>query len=166
MKTFMVAVVAMAAACSIEPQMAVDPVWPSATTQGPHIALPEIRASPKPLGPPAPVVKAPPLDPNPSGLVLVSMYWKPQPTASGRKFRPWSEHTCAHKSLPFGTRVLIEYLPTKKRVWVEVTDRGPYVGQRKLDLTPYTYDALRIPRGNIVHVRVLWIAPPRKRSNQ
>jgi hypothetical protein len=137
-------------------------VLPPPVEQEPHITLPaatqvvEIHQSKVPLGPLPPRAKQPGSD----GLVWVSAYWRPQPTASGRKFRPYSEDTCAHKYLPFGTRILLEYPRTGKRCWVEVTDRGPYVGNRKLDLTLHTYDVLGIRNRDVVQVRVLIVKEP------
>ncbi len=43
--------------------------------------------------------------------------------------------TCAHKTLPFGTMLKVTNLANDKSVTVKVTDRGPYVKGRVLDLT-------------------------------
>jgi rare lipoprotein A (peptidoglycan hydrolase) len=53
-------------------------------------------------------------------------------TASGRPLND-NELTCAHKTLPFGTRLAVTR--GSKRIIVIVTDRGPYTGGRILDLT-------------------------------
>jgi rare lipoprotein A (peptidoglycan hydrolase) len=53
-------------------------------------------------------------------------------TASGRAFDE-NEFTCAHKTLPFGTRIAVTF--RGKRVIVTVTDRGPYGRGRVIDLT-------------------------------
>lgn len=53
-------------------------------------------------------------------------------TASGESFDPQGR-TAAHKTLPFGTRLLVKY--GSKSVVVTVTDRGPYSGNRDLDLS-------------------------------
>lgn len=53
-------------------------------------------------------------------------------TASGRPFDE-NELTCAHKSLPFGTRVAVTF--RGRKVIVTVTDRGPYGKGRVIDLT-------------------------------
>jgi rare lipoprotein A (peptidoglycan hydrolase) len=53
-------------------------------------------------------------------------------TASGRAFDE-NELTCAHKTLPFGTRVAVTF--RGKRVIVTVTDRGPYGKGRVIDVT-------------------------------
>jgi rare lipoprotein A len=62
-------------------------------------------------------------------------------TASGESFRP-SGLTAAHKSLPFGTRLLIRNPDTGRSVWVRVNDRGPYVGGRQLDLSQGAAEAI------------------------
>lgn len=54
-------------------------------------------------------------------------------TASGHPLRN-SELVCAHKTLPFGTRIAITR--GSHKVIVVVIDRGPYVSGRVLDVTP------------------------------
>jgi len=55
-------------------------------------------------------------------------------TASGDKYDP-KVKTCAHQTLPFGTRLRIEHQENKKTTECEVTDRGPYGDDRVLDLS-------------------------------
>ena len=47
---------------------------------------------------------------------------------------------CAHKSLPFGTLLLVKNPANGKEVVVEVIDRGPHVKGRIIDLS---YEAAR-----------------------
>lgn len=54
------------------------------------------------------------------------------PTASGEPYRP-DGHTAAHPSLPFGTELLVTY--GGRQSVVRVTDRGPHVKGRGLDLS-------------------------------
>ena len=54
-------------------------------------------------------------------------------TSSGERFNRF-KYTCAHKSLPFGTRLRVTNLKTGKAVVVRVSDRGPFRHQRILDL--------------------------------
>jgi rare lipoprotein A len=54
-------------------------------------------------------------------------------TASGDVFEPYTEYTAASLYYPFGTELLVTYGDAS--VVVEVTDRGPYVGGRELDLS-------------------------------
>lgn len=56
-------------------------------------------------------------------------------TASGEKFDP-KALTAAHPTLPFGTLVEVTRRDKKKKsVIVVVTDRGPYVPGRSIDLS-------------------------------
>mgnify|MGYP000302158419 CR=1 FL=1 len=55
-------------------------------------------------------------------------------TASGRRY-DMHEMTAAHKSLPFGTLVQVENSTTGKVIMVEITDRGPFVRRRVIDLS-------------------------------
>ena len=54
------------------------------------------------------------------------------PTASGPLFDP-KELTAAHKTLPLGTELLVRH--KDKSVEVTVTDRGPYIKGREIDLS-------------------------------
>ena len=54
------------------------------------------------------------------------------PTASGVIFNMY-DYTCAHRTLPFGTWLLVTF--QGRRVIVQVNDRGPFVPGRVLDLS-------------------------------
>ncbi|HEX8577469.1 MAG TPA: septal ring lytic transglycosylase RlpA family protein [Flavobacterium sp.] len=55
-------------------------------------------------------------------------------TASGRRFNN-SQYTAAHRKLPFGTKIKVTNESNNKSVIVEITDRGPFIKGRDLDLT-------------------------------
>ena len=55
-------------------------------------------------------------------------------TASGEIFDQ-DDYTCAHKTLPFGTKLKVVRKDNGESVEVRVNDRGPYVGDRILDLS-------------------------------
>jgi rare lipoprotein A len=55
-------------------------------------------------------------------------------TASGKKFNP-EGMTAAHRSLPFGTRVRVTNTRNGRSVVVSITDRGPYIRGRIIDLS-------------------------------
>jgi rare lipoprotein A len=55
-------------------------------------------------------------------------------TANGERFNQ-NAMTAAHKHLPFGTRVRVTNKDTGKSVVVRINDRGPYAGDRILDLS-------------------------------
>jgi rare lipoprotein A len=56
-------------------------------------------------------------------------------TASGRHLK-LSALTAAHRTLPFGTKVLVTNKRNGRTVTVEIIDRGPFVKGRVIDLTP------------------------------
>ena len=56
------------------------------------------------------------------------------PTASGEASGP-TDLTAAHRSLPFGARVLVTNARNGKAVIVRITDRGPYGRGRIIDLS-------------------------------
>ncbi|HEU4537485.1 MAG TPA: septal ring lytic transglycosylase RlpA family protein [Polyangiaceae bacterium] len=53
-------------------------------------------------------------------------------TASGEPYDP-ADRTAAHRSLPFGTRVLVEH--GERSVIVRINDRGPFHGGAVIDLS-------------------------------
>ncbi|MFW5771513.1 MAG: septal ring lytic transglycosylase RlpA family protein [Spirochaetota bacterium] len=55
-------------------------------------------------------------------------------TASGERF-DMKEFTAAHRSLPFGTVVLVENLDNGRKVKVKINDRGPFKKDRILDVS-------------------------------
>jgi rare lipoprotein A len=65
------------------------------------------------------------------------------PTASGEVFHP-DGFTAAHRTLPFGTRLTVNY--HGRSVQVVVNDRGPYIGGRELDLSRAAAEYLGLTR--------------------
>lgn len=55
-------------------------------------------------------------------------------TADGSRFDN-NKYTAAHKKLPFGTRIKVTNEANGKFVIVKITDRGPFVRTRELDLS-------------------------------
>lgn len=55
-------------------------------------------------------------------------------TANGERY-DMNKHTAAHKSLPFGTKVRVTNRNNGKSVIVRINDRGPFVGNRIIDLS-------------------------------
>lgn len=55
-------------------------------------------------------------------------------TASGTRYNMY-EMTAAHKSLPFGTKVRVTNQNNGRSCIVKITDRGPFVGTRVIDLS-------------------------------
>ena len=55
-------------------------------------------------------------------------------TANGETYN-MNDYTCAHRTLPFDTLLLVTNLANEKTVTVRVTDRGPYISGRIIDLS-------------------------------
>jgi rare lipoprotein A len=55
-------------------------------------------------------------------------------TASGQRFDP-DALTCAHRTLPFGTQIQVTNPANGESVIVTVNDRGPFHGNRVIDLS-------------------------------
>lgn len=85
-------------------------------------------------------------------------------TASGEDFDMF-ELTAAHRRLPLGTYVKVTNLRNGKWVIVRVNDRGPYVGNRIMDLS---YSAARMLnfRDGIERVRLDLVQPQNLAANQ
>ena len=74
-------------------------------------------------------------------------------TASGAIYDQ-TKLTAAHRSLPFGTRVMVTNLSNGKSVEVEITDRGPYAGNRIIDLSRAAAQALGMVDAGTASVRL------------
>jgi rare lipoprotein A len=74
-------------------------------------------------------------------------------TANGEQMDP-GELTAAHRSLPFGTRVLVENLSNGRSVVVRINDRGPFVGGRIIDLSKAAAASIGMVDAGTAKVRV------------
>jgi rare lipoprotein A len=71
-------------------------------------------------------------------------------TANGERYN-MMEPTAAHKSLPFGTRLKVCY---KTCEVVRVTDRGPFIPGRDLDLSKGTAQRIGMLGAGVAPVKV------------
>src|SRR5918997_7150750 len=69
--------------------------------------------------------------------------------ASGEAYDP-NGYTAAHKTLPFGTGLIVTY--GERSVPVRVNDRGPFLGTRELDLSQAAARALGLIRDGVGYV--------------
>ncbi len=74
-------------------------------------------------------------------------------TANGDLFND-NAMTAAHRTLPFGTLVKVTNLKTGQAAILRITDRGPFVEGRILDLTRAAAKAIGNYREGLSHVRV------------
>jgi rare lipoprotein A len=74
-------------------------------------------------------------------------------TASGE---PFNQHglTAAHRSLPFGTRVLVTNMANQRSVVVRINDRGPHTRGRLIDLSRAAAEKIGMLRSGTARVRV------------
>jgi rare lipoprotein A len=79
-------------------------------------------------------------------------------TASGEIF---TEHlyTCAHKSLPFGTKLKITNLINGHSIIVKVNDRGPFVRSRVVDLSLRGARELGLMQSGVANVSIEIVNP-------
>lgn len=74
-------------------------------------------------------------------------------TASGTIFDP-AKPTAAHRTLPLGTCLRVTRLQNDRAVVVAVTDRGPYVRGRIIDLSQAAAEALDMTKAGLARVRL------------
>lgn len=80
-------------------------------------------------------------------------------TSSGEIFHQ-RKFTCAHRTLPFGTQLLVTNLANQKSVVVTVNDRGPYGKGRVVDLTTAAAKELDFIKDGTTRVQLeILIAP-------
>jgi len=66
--------------------------------------------------------------------IITAYYWEGKHTASGARFDP-DGMTAAHRTFPFGTKLLVINPRNGRSVTVTVNDRGPFVRGVTLDLS-------------------------------
>lgn len=76
-----------------------------------------------------------------------------RPTANGEIFEP-SGMTAAHRTLPLGSIIRVTNLRNKRSIVVRVNDRGPYAGDRVLDLSHGAAEALNMARRGTARVQI------------
>jgi rare lipoprotein A len=99
----------------------------------PRAAVPPRPSTPRPPSPRPPAPR--PDDVDQTGQA--SWYGRQhhgKRTASGETY-DMNKLTAAHRTLPLGTRVLVTNVDNGRTVEVRINDRGPFVGNRVLDLS-------------------------------
>jgi len=82
---------------------------------------------------------------------VASYYWQGQRTASGARFNP-DGLTAAHRTLPFGTRVLVTNHSNGRSVTVTINDRGPFIKGRVIDLSRGAASAIGMTGAGLARV--------------
>lgn len=85
--------------------------------------------------------------------------WKGRRTSSGQPYHPDSL-TAAHKTHPFGTYLLVRNVANGKEAIVKVTDRGPFIKGRVVDLSGAAARAIGMIQAGIATVEVRVVDGP------
>ncbi|GAB1366121.1 MAG TPA: septal ring lytic transglycosylase RlpA family protein [Candidatus Cloacimonas sp.] len=93
----------------------------------------------------------------PPGETMVATYYSKRfhgrKTASGERYDHYAL-TCAHKTLPFQTQLLVTNPKTGQSVTVKVNDRGPFTRGRDLDLSYAAAKELGMLAAGVIPVEV------------
>jgi rare lipoprotein A len=103
-----------------------------------------------------------PVTPGQEESGLASWYGHPyhgRRTASGEVY-DMARLTAAHRTFPFGTRVLVTSLATGRSVEVRINDRGPFADGRIIDVSYAAARVLGLVGPGVARVRVRVIAVP------
>ena len=84
---------------------------------------------------------------------LASHYGYRSKTANGEMMNPQAM-TAAHKSLPFGTKVRVIDVNSRRAVVVRINDRGPFIKGRIIDLSTAAAQQLGIVDQGVAMVEV------------
>lgn len=86
-----------------------------------------------------------------------------QETSSGETFNQ-KEMTAAHPSLPMGTKAKVTNLENGKKVEVRINDRGPFSGNRAIDLSSAAANKLDMKKDGTTDVKIETTKPTPKKS--
>jgi rare lipoprotein A len=139
---------------------------PSPEVQGPStkVAIREADAQPTPedslikQAPPAPIAPLPKPGPRIVQTTKGQASWYGpgfygNRTANGEVFRPGTL-TAAHRTLPFGTKVKVTNLWNGRSAVVRINDRGPFHGNRVIDLAHGAAHTLGLTASGVAQVRL------------
>lgn len=95
---------------------------------------------------------------------LASWYGPPYHNRPGADGTIYDQNalTAAHKTLPLGSVVRVTNLATNSSVEVRITDRGPFVGDRLIDLSLAAAQTIGVYRAGVAKVRVEAFLPTPK----
>ncbi|WP_439880687.1 septal ring lytic transglycosylase RlpA family protein [Pontibacter sp. MBLB2868] len=74
-------------------------------------------------------------------------------TSSGERYNK-NDMTAAHKTLPFGTKVKVTNLDNNESVIVRINDRGPFVGDRIIDVSEAAARKIHIRAQGVGNVKI------------
>jgi rare lipoprotein A len=87
--------------------------------------------------------------------MTTSWYQDGSRTASGMRFNPNDPSIAAHKSLRFGTHLLLKNPGNGRTLCVQIQDRGPFIKGRELDITRAGAQHLGFGQSGVVELAVV-----------
>jgi rare lipoprotein A len=141
------------------------PPAPTARSTPPAATRPgEVARTPAPIPPPPPTL-------TPDGQPIAPLYvekgkasWYGHPyhgrQAANGEIYDMEKLTAAHRTLPFNTWVHVVNVSNEKAVDVRITDRGPFVGGRIIDLSHAAARAIELIGPGVAEVRVEIMSMP------
>jgi peptidoglycan lytic transglycosylase len=115
---------------------------------------------------PAPETPPPAAQPSPQPVYvetgLASWYGPPYHNRRSSNGEIYNMHafTAAHRTLPLGTRVRVTNLQTGRSTMVRITDRGPFIRGRILDLSLAAAEAIDVRHAGVARVKVEVVEAP------
>jgi rare lipoprotein A len=88
--------------------------------------------------------------------------WHGRKTASGERFNRWAP-TLACRHLPFGSRVRITNLANGRSAVAVVNDRGPFCGNRMIDVSEALATRLGFHKKGLARVKLTVLSRPRSK---
>lgn len=124
--------------------------WLSGCARNRHVARATLPTPPAPSQIPA------------SETGLASWYGHPYHgrAAADGEIYDMEKLTAAHRTLPFGTRVRVTNLANTKSVEVRITDRGPFIDGRIIDLSHAAAQAIDMVGPGVAQVRLDLLSVP------
>ena len=99
--------------------------------------------------------------PNPGKTEYMVASWYGEPfhgrqTASGEVYNMYN-YTAAHKTLPFGTKLRLINELNGKEAEVIITDRGPFIKGRDIDISYRTAQTLDMVNIGVTKLKVVYL---------
>jgi len=139
------------------------------TSTQPPVQAPPVAASPSPPSPPSgppPRAEKQPAIPGEWTEEGVASWYGPtfdgHRTSNGEIY-DMHQFTAAHRTLPFGALVRVTNMTNGRQTEVRINDRGPFVGNRVIDLSLSAAQAIQMvgPGTAAVHLEVIGGPDPR-----
>src|SRR5690348_14313690 len=151
------------AACSHKPAKVAVPAAPPPAGTAPAGETPSEAAKAGPLKAPPPEIEVP-ADAKPilTETGIASWYGPPYHNRRGSNGEIYDMHamTAAHRTLPLGSIVRVVNLQTKASAIVRITDRGPFIEGRVIDLSKAAAEKIGMLQKGTTEVRLEVLKTP------